>query len=61
VELLGKPEDDWRVLLIDTGIWRNITERLCGARDRLKDEQIILTNYEVTLRNLKYMADGCFV
>jgi len=28
VELLNAPAADWRVALIDTGIWRNIGERL---------------------------------
>ena len=31
VELLGRPMDDWRVTMIDTGIWRNIGERLVGG------------------------------
>ena len=27
VELLGKDEEEWRVTLLDTGIWRNIGQR----------------------------------
>jgi glucose-1-phosphate cytidylyltransferase len=45
VELLNKPEEDWRVTLIDTGIWRNIGERLWAVRDYVKDEEIFLANY----------------
>jgi glucose-1-phosphate cytidylyltransferase len=45
VELLGRPEEDWRVSLIDTGIWRNIGERLWAVRDHVRDEEIFLANY----------------
>jgi glucose-1-phosphate cytidylyltransferase len=45
VELLGQPEEDWRVTLIDTGIWRNIGERLWAVRDHVKGEEIFLANY----------------
>ena len=38
-------EEDWRVTLIDTGIWRNIGERLWAVRDHVKDEEIFLANY----------------
>jgi len=45
VELLGRPEKEWRVSLIDTGLWRNIGERLWAVRDLVKDEDIFLANY----------------
>jgi glucose-1-phosphate cytidylyltransferase len=45
VELLGQPQDDWRVALIDTGIWRNIGERLWAVREQVQDEEIFLANY----------------
>jgi glucose-1-phosphate cytidylyltransferase len=45
VELLGEPREDWRVTLIDTGIWRNIGQRLWAARDHLCDEDMFLANY----------------
>jgi len=45
VELLSEPKPDWRVTLIDTGIWRNIGERLWAVRDQVKDEEIFLANY----------------
>jgi glucose-1-phosphate cytidylyltransferase len=46
VELLTpQEEDEWRVSLIDTGMWRNIGERLWAVRDYVKDEEIFLANY----------------
>ena len=45
VELLDEPDEDWRVTLIDTGIWRNIGERLWAVRDQVMDEEIFLANY----------------
>jgi len=45
VEVLSEPIRDWRVALIDTGIWRNIGQRLWFVREHLKDEEIFLANY----------------
>ena len=45
VELLGKPHEDWRIALIDTGIWRNIGERLWAVRSHVQDEEMFLANY----------------
>lgn len=45
VELLGEPREDWRVALIDTGIWRNIGERLWAVRRHVENEEIFLANY----------------
>ncbi len=45
VQLLGDPGKDWRVTLLDTGIWRNIGERLWAARDHVKNERMFLANY----------------
>lgn len=46
VELLnGDPNADWRVTLIDTGIWRNIGERLWAVRDQVRNEEMFLANY----------------
>jgi glucose-1-phosphate cytidylyltransferase len=71
VELLSKPEEDWRITLIDTGIWRNIGERLWAVRDYVKDEEIFLANYSDGLSDapLPQMIDllkrsgktGCFL
>jgi glucose-1-phosphate cytidylyltransferase len=52
VELLSEPEEDWRVTLIDTGIWRNIGERLWAVRDHVMDEEIFLANYSDGLTDL---------
>lgn len=45
VELLGQPEDDWRITLIDTGVWRSIGERLWAVRDQVEGEEVFLANY----------------
>lgn len=45
VELLNEPAEDWRVTLIDTGIWRNVGERLWAVRDHVIDESMFLANY----------------
>jgi len=45
VELLGRPEEEWRVTLLDTGIWRNIGQRLWAVRDHVKGEEMFLANY----------------
>jgi glucose-1-phosphate cytidylyltransferase len=71
VKLLDESEEDWCVTLIDTGIWRNIGERLFAVRDHLKDEDIFLANYAdgLTDVNLDDMVErfkksgklGCFL
>ena len=45
VELLGEQPADWRVSLVDTGIWRNIGQRLVAVRHLVQDEEIFLANY----------------
>ena len=30
VEIIGERPPDWNITLIDTGVWRNIGERLCA-------------------------------
>jgi glucose-1-phosphate cytidylyltransferase len=45
VEMLGALPRDWRVALIDTGVWRNIGERLWAVRDQVKGEKMFLANY----------------
>ncbi|AGK57594.1 glucose-1-phosphate cytidylyltransferase [Hyphomicrobium denitrificans 1NES1] len=71
VEFIGEPEADWRVAMIDTGIWRNIGERLWAVRHLVKDEEIFLANYSdgLTDVNLDEMIErfkasdkvGCFL
>ncbi len=59
VELLNEPAADWRVSLIDTGIWRNIGERLWAVRELVRGEEIFLANYSDGLAdvNLGEMVD----
>ena len=52
VEILGQPKEDWRVTLIDTGIWRNIGERLWAVREHVEDEEMFLANYSDGLTNV---------
>jgi glucose-1-phosphate cytidylyltransferase len=54
VELLSKPEQDWRVTLIDTGIWRNIGERLWAVRDQVMGEEFFLANYSDGLTDVDF-------
>ena len=59
VELLGRREEEWRVTLLDTGIWRNIGQRLWAVRDHVKDEEMFLANYSdgLTDVNLDHMVE----
>ncbi|HLO78217.1 MAG TPA: sugar phosphate nucleotidyltransferase, partial [Magnetospirillum sp.] len=59
VEILNKPHSDWRVTLIDTGIWRNIGERLWAVRDQVQGEDMFLANYSdgLTDVNLDHMVE----
>ncbi|WP_088347393.1 MULTISPECIES: glucose-1-phosphate cytidylyltransferase [Rhodomicrobium] len=45
VEFLSALPEDWRISLIDTGIWRNIGERLWTVRDYVRGEEMFLANY----------------
>ncbi|MBS0242313.1 MAG: glucose-1-phosphate cytidylyltransferase [Proteobacteria bacterium] len=49
VEILGEPQQDWRVAMIDTGIWRNIGERLWAVRHHVQNEEMFLANYSDSL------------
>ena len=59
IELLSEPEEDWRVTLIDTGLWRNIGERLWAVRAQVQNEEFFLANYSdgLTDVNLKEMLE----
>jgi len=71
VEILGDPQEDWRIAMIDTGIWRNIGQRLCAVRSQVAGEDMFLANYSDGLSdiNLDEMIDafrasgqvGCFL
>jgi glucose-1-phosphate cytidylyltransferase len=45
VEVLGASPPDWRVALVDTGVWRNIGERLMAVRHLVRGEEFFLANY----------------
>ena len=45
VQLLNETNEDWRITLLDTGIWRNIGERLWAAKEHVKNEEMFLANY----------------
>lgn len=71
IEVLGASPPDWRVTLVDTGVWRNIGERLMAVRHLVKDEEYFLANYSDGLTDapLPDMIDrlkksgklGCFI
>ena len=45
IEMLGPPPPDWRITMVDTGLWRNIGERLLAVREHVKDEPMFMANY----------------
>ena len=45
IEILGNDRPDWRVTLVDTGLQRNIGERLLAVRHLVQDEEMFLANY----------------
>jgi glucose-1-phosphate cytidylyltransferase len=46
VEIIGEITPvDWRVTLVDTGVWRNIGERLFAVKHFVENEDIFLANY----------------
>lgn len=59
VELLGRQHEDWRITMIDTGIWRNIGSRLWAVRDHVAGEEMFLANYSdgLTDANLDGIAE----
>jgi len=71
VELLGEQPADWRVSLVDTGIWRNIGQRLVAVRHLVQDDEMFLASYSDGLTDapLPDMIDrfkrsgkiGCFI
>jgi glucose-1-phosphate cytidylyltransferase len=71
VELLDSSQEEWRVTMIDTGVWRTIGARLWAVREHLQDEEIFCANYSDGLTDLnmdevvqKFKASGkigCFV
>lgn len=45
VEIIGEPPPDWRISLVDTGVWRNIGQRLLAVKSLVENEEIFLANY----------------
>ena len=45
IDILGEAHTDWRVALIDTGMWRNVGERLWAVREHVADQEMFLANY----------------
>ncbi len=71
IKILGEQPQDWRVTLVDTGVWRNIGERLLAVKHFVEDEEMFLANYSDGLCDapLPEMIDyfkksgkiGCFI
>jgi glucose-1-phosphate cytidylyltransferase len=71
VDIIGEEPPDWRITLVDTGIWRNIGQRLMAVKHLVADEEIFLANYSDGLTDapLPEMIDrfrqsgklGCFL
>ena len=71
VEMIGPAPADWRVAMIDTGVWRNIGERLWAVREQVRHEEMFLANYSDGLTDVdlpdmvaKFKASGklaCFL
>jgi len=45
VQILGDRQQDWRITMIDTGIWRNIGQRLWAVREYVAEEEMFFANY----------------
>jgi len=56
VEILGDPQQDWRITMIETGIWRSIGERLLAVRGHVENEEIFLANYSDGLADVNLPA-----
>jgi glucose-1-phosphate cytidylyltransferase len=71
VEGIGEQMPDWQVSLVDTGIWRNIGQRLMAVRSLVENEDIFLANYsdgltdaplpEIVEKFKRSDMVGCFV
>ena len=56
IETLGDPQRDWRITMIDTGVWRNIGERLLAVRAHVEGEEMFLANYSDGLSDVDLPA-----
>jgi glucose-1-phosphate cytidylyltransferase len=59
VDIIGERPPEWRITLVDTGIWRNIGARLFAVKHFVENEEIFLANYRDGLTDapLKQMID----
>lgn len=55
-EPIGVIPEQWRIALIDTGIWRNIGERLMAVRSQVEGEEMFLANYSDGLTDMNLDA-----
>ena len=58
VEIIGAQQDDWRAALVDTGIWRNIGDRLNAVKQHVIGEEMFLANYSDGLSDVPLTGDG---
>ena len=71
VDIVGENPPDWRITLIDTGVWRNLGQRLLAVKHLVADEEIFLANYsdgltdaplaEIIERFRQSGKVGCFI
>ena len=56
VEILGDAPSDWQIKLVDSGIWRNIGQRLLFVREHVRGEEMFLANYSDGLSDVPVQA-----
>jgi glucose-1-phosphate cytidylyltransferase len=71
VEIIGADPPDWNITLVDTGVWRNLGQRLLAVKHLLAGEEMFMANYsdgltdaplnDVIDRFRKSGKIGCFV
>lgn len=52
VQVIGEPRHEWRIAMIDTGVWRSIGARLLAVRSHVEGEEIFCANYSDGLTDL---------
>ncbi len=71
VDIVGENPPDWRITLIDTGVWRNLGQRLLAVKHLVAGEEMFMANYsdgltdaplnDVVERFRKSGKIGCFI
>lgn len=46
VDIIGERPPEWRVTLVDTGVWRNIGARLFAVKHFVKDEEVFFSQLQ---------------